>query len=107
MLGASVDLTLLCNNLSPDIVMANIYGHFSYQITPGNLTISDHLPVILDISTNPSRDLTIKILIGINTKMLENKPSSDLNGKSIKAKQVSIPQKTYRINPYTSNTSEL
>ncbi|XP_042883085.1 uncharacterized protein LOC122260057 [Penaeus japonicus] len=38
---------------SPEIVLANRYGHLNCRITPGNLTTSDHLPIIMELSTNP------------------------------------------------------
>lgn len=38
---------------SPDIVLSNRYGYLNTRITAGNLTTSDHIPVILDPSINP------------------------------------------------------
>lgn len=38
---------------SPDIVLTNSSNFLHYTITPGPLTTSDHIPIILDISTSP------------------------------------------------------
>uniref|UniRef100_A0A0P4W158 Reverse transcriptase domain-containing protein n=1 Tax=Scylla olivacea TaxID=85551 RepID=A0A0P4W158_SCYOL len=38
---------------SPDIVLTNRLNFLHYTITPGPLTTSDHIPLILDISTSP------------------------------------------------------
>lgn len=41
------------SSTSPDIVLTNPNNHFHYSITPGPLTTSDHIPIILDISSSP------------------------------------------------------
>ena len=38
---------------SPDIVLTNANNHLYTYISPGPLTTSDHIPLILDISTSP------------------------------------------------------
>ena len=38
---------------SPDIVLTNPSNHFNHHITPGPLTSSDHIPIIIDMSTSP------------------------------------------------------
>lgn len=38
---------------SPDIILTNPTNFLHYSITPGPLTTSDHIPIILDISTSP------------------------------------------------------
>lgn len=47
--------TLIRNNTatSPDIVMSNRYGYPNIHITPRDITTSDHLPIIMEISTDP------------------------------------------------------
>ena len=38
---------------SPDIVLTNTNNFFYHTLTPGPMTTSDHIPIILDISTSP------------------------------------------------------
>ena len=38
---------------SPDIVLINRTNFFNHYISPGPLTTSDHIPIIIDISTSP------------------------------------------------------
>lgn len=51
MMGTGIPVIFLGNN--------NIY--FNYSITQGELTSSDHLPLIIKISTKPIKLKTIKI----------------------------------------------
>jgi len=79
--------TLIRHNsaTSPDIVLSNRY--LNTRITRGNLTTSNHIPIILDLSTNP-------ILIAATPRpdyknakwerykeFLEEKPMQNLEGK--------------------------
>lgn len=119
--------TLIRHNsaTSPDIIIANRYGHFNYQITPGDLTTSDHLPVILDISTNPipvptpppPRPDYENADWNKYKEMLENlngKPAIEIDQETdkwfrdiIEAKRASIPTKNHRVTPHPPNTPEL
>ena len=38
---------------SPDIALTNRANFLNYSLSPGPLTTSDHIPIILDISTSP------------------------------------------------------
>lgn len=38
---------------TPDLVLSNRSNHLSHSLTPGPLTVSDHIPIIMDISTSP------------------------------------------------------
>ena len=38
---------------SPDIVLTNPSNHFNHHISPGPLTSSDHIPIIIDMSSSP------------------------------------------------------
>ena len=38
---------------TPDIVLTNAHNHLFHSTRPGPLTSSDHIPVVLDISTSP------------------------------------------------------
>lgn len=121
--------TLIRHNsaTSPDIVI-NRYGYFNYRFTPGSLTTSDHLPVIMEISTNPILIPTTPRSDYKNAdwdkykEIFENKLSYDLDVKPsaetdletnnwfqdiLEAKEASILVKTHRTTPYPSNTPDL
>lgn len=38
---------------SPDVALSNRHHHMNYNIQPGSLTTSDHLPMIIKLSTKP------------------------------------------------------
>uniref|UniRef100_A0A0P4W031 Endonuclease/exonuclease/phosphatase domain-containing protein n=1 Tax=Scylla olivacea TaxID=85551 RepID=A0A0P4W031_SCYOL len=41
------------SSTSPDIVFSNQTFHYAHSLSPGPLTSSDHIPIIIDISTFP------------------------------------------------------
>ena len=45
--------TFIPRNGKPDMVFSNKNAFFNYVIIPGKLTSSDHLPVIIKLSTKP------------------------------------------------------
>jgi len=111
---------------SPDIILSNRCGYLNTRIIPGNITTSDHLPIILELSTNP-------ILIPTTPRfdhkanwdrfreLLQAKPGNDLNGKPIldidleterwyddliEAKEACIPKTAYRTARHPASSPE-
>ena len=45
--------TLVGKQTEPDVILANRQAFFNVSVNPGTLTISDHLPINITISTKP------------------------------------------------------
>ena len=113
---------------TPDVVLANRYGHLNTHISPGNLTSSDHLPIRMVVSTNP-------ILVPTATspcykradwdsfkEVLQAKPTVELNGRPrgdidreterwmadiLEARRLCIPERSVRAIPHPMTSPEL
>ncbi|XP_042858894.1 uncharacterized protein LOC122245014 [Penaeus japonicus] len=113
---------------SPDIILSNRYGHFNHRIIPGNLTTGDHIPVIMDITTNPILIPTTPRPDYSNAdwskykELLRDKPPIQLDGKPateinkemdkwlqdvLNTKRTCIPNKSFRTAPHPTNSPEL
>ncbi|XP_069982169.1 uncharacterized protein [Penaeus vannamei] len=112
---------------SPDIVLNNRYRYFNTRITPGNITTSDHPPIIVELSIKPILIPTIpqsdykKADWNKFKELLEDKSDNDLNGRPIsdidlterwyddllEAKETSIPKRAYRTAPHRTSSPEL
>ena len=113
---------------TPDVVLANRYGHLNTYISPGNLTSSDHLPIKMVVSTSPILVPTApspcyKRANWESFKLvLEAKPSVELNGRPrddidreterwmndiLEARRLCIPERYLRVIPHPITSPEL
>ncbi|XP_063613809.1 uncharacterized protein LOC134787049 [Penaeus indicus] len=105
---------------TPDIVLTNRYAHLNIHLSQGEITTSDHLPIIATLSTNPIMVPTLprenyrnadwdsfkEALSHTNTPDLQGCPTSDIDNSVEswysdinRARQRHIPKTTHRTIP--------
>ncbi|ROT69018.1 putative reverse transcriptase - house mosquito [Penaeus vannamei] len=113
---------------TPDIVLANHIAHLHYHITTDDVTSSDHLPVIITLSTNPIMTPTQpresfkhanwegfkQALENTQVIDLEGQPTHMINNHLEQwytdiqtAREANIPKTTYKTIPHYRETHHL
>jgi len=113
---------------TPDIVLANHRAHLHYHITTDDVTSSDHLPVIITLSTNPIMTPTQpresfkhanwegfkQALENTQVIDLEGQPTHMINNHLEQwytdiqtAREANIPKTTYKTIPHYRETHHL
>ena len=114
---------------SPDIVITNQAFHLAHSITPGPLTSSDHIPLIIDISSSPIMSPTLPTYSFHKTDwdsfkrddQLQMPDQNDLMGATLEEIDVAvddwmtrvkqsadrhIPKTIYKLEPYPRPTRQ-
>ena len=116
---------------TPDIVLCNRHAHLNFHMAPGPLTSSDHVPVILTLSTNPIaiptaprhdyananwddfKTATIQHLAD-HPLQLNGRPLEDIDAaithwyQAVEAgKTAAIPRKRFRVVPHPTHSDTL